>query len=81
MKTQSRRREELCAAGKTATWGGKYVIAADQDLRIYDAGPVGGAVDKGLPLIAEATFDQLIYQSRPFVAVERDVNANVQSLI
>ncbi len=65
----------------TSTWAGQYVITANIDLRIFDAAPTGGGVDKSPPLGFYAiTYDQLIYQSRLFVATETGINGFVSIL-
>jgi len=68
---------------ETAVFAGPYVVTADIDLRVFDAAPTGGGIDKPAPLpyyFDDITYDQLIYQSRLFVATETDSNAYVSIL-
>ena len=57
--------------GNNGTWAGQYAIVAGGGLRIYDAGPVGGGLEKEElfgPYDDSVTYDQLIYQSHLFTA-------------
>jgi len=67
----------------TGVFSGQYVITGNVGIRVYDAGPTGGAVDKATPVgpfEASVGYDSLIYQSHLFEAIETDHNAFVSIL-
>ena len=64
----------------TGVWSGQYVITGNVGIRVFDAGPTGGGMDKATPVAGAVAYDSLIYQSHLFEAIGADPSSFVSIL-
>jgi hypothetical protein len=61
-------------------WSAQYAITGNVGIRVFDAGPAGGGIEKATPVSGSVAYDSLIYLSYLFEAIGADPNAFVSIL-
>ena len=64
----------------TGVWSAQYAITGNVGIRVFDAGPAGGGIEKATPVSGSVAYDSLIYLSYLFEAIGADPNAFVSIL-